>query len=195
MLWLALGIRLSGVSKIAVTVQNTAPLDAKNLRNWHKLLKWFQRLGVISVPCTNAVVQSLKPIPKNLTIGNVIPNGCNTRLISERSANSRRKRKVNDFFRILMVARLDPIKDQTTLLKAFSKVKIDGWQLQLIGEGSTRKKLETLADSLGLAPKDVLVGERYDIPELLGQSDIFAFSTTRNEGFGIVLLTIFQLQD
>ena len=34
----------------------------------------------------------------------------------------------------------------------------------------------------------VFWGPRSDVPELLGQMDVFAFSTTRDEGFGIALI-------
>ena len=54
MLWLALGARLAGVRRISVTVQNTAPADPAGRRIWQRLLLWFQRLGVVGVPCTQA---------------------------------------------------------------------------------------------------------------------------------------------
>jgi glycosyltransferase involved in cell wall biosynthesis len=87
-----------------------------------------------------------------------------------------------------MVARLDPIKDQATLLRAFAAVRPPGWQLQLVGEGPDRPRLESLASDLGLDPAQVFLGRRSDIPELLGQADLFAFSTTPAEGFGIALI-------
>jgi glycosyltransferase involved in cell wall biosynthesis len=34
----------------------------------------------------------------------------------------------------------------------------------------------------------VFWGRREDIPELLGRMDVYAFSTTRDEGFGIALI-------
>ena len=87
-----------------------------------------------------------------------------------------------------MVARLDHIKDQRTLLRAFAAARHAGWQLQLVGEGPDRPLLEALARELGLDPAKVFLGRRSDIPELLGQADLFAFSTTPAEGFGIVLI-------
>ncbi len=87
-----------------------------------------------------------------------------------------------------MVARLDPIKDHGTLLRAFAAAQQPGWQLQLVGEGSERPRLEELALELGLDPTTLFIGRRADIPELLGQADLFAFSTTEAEGFGIALI-------
>lgn len=188
MLWLALGTRLAGVRRIGVAVQNTAPATPSGRRLWHRLLIWFQRLGVVAVPCTEAIVASLQPLPRGLRLGPVIPNGCDVAAIASRAAAARAVRPPDDACRILMVARLDPIKDQATLLRAFAAAAVPGWQLQLVGEGPDRPRLESLARELGLDPAQVLLGRRSDIPELLGQADLFAFSTTPAEGFGIALI-------
>jgi glycosyltransferase involved in cell wall biosynthesis len=188
MLWLALGARLAGMRRLAVHLGNTAPADPRGLRTWHRLLLWFQRLGVVAVPCSQAIVASLQPLPAGLRIGPVIANGCDVRAIAQRAAAARARRPPGDTRRLLMVARLDPIKDQATLLRAFAAVRQPGWDLLLVGEGPERPRLETLAAELGLDPAQVLLGRRSDIPELLGQADLFAFSTTPAEGFGIVLI-------
>ena len=188
MLWLALGSRLAGVRRLAVAVQNTAPADPHGLRTWHRLLLWFQRLGVIAVPCSQAIVNSLQPLPTGLRLGPVIANGCDVRAIAQRAAAARARRPPGDAKRVLMVARLDPIKDQATLLRAFAAARQPGWQLQFVGEGPERPRLEALSRELGLDPAAVLLGRRSDIPELLGQADLFAFSTTAAEGFGIALI-------
>lgn len=188
MLWLALGARLAGVRRMAVAVQNSSPADALGRHLWRRLLLWFQRLGVLAVPCSQAVAASLLPLPPGLRLGPVIANGCDTATIAARSAAARAQRPPGDTRRVLMVARLDPIKDQATLLRAFASARQPGWQLHLAGEGPDRTRLEALACALGLDPADVFLGRRSDIPELLGQADLFAFSTTRAEGFGIVLI-------
>jgi len=188
MLWLALGARLAGVWRLVVAVQNTAPAESARRRNWFRLLFWFQRIGVVAVPCTQAIVTSLQPLPPGLRLGPVIPNGCDANAIVERAAAARAFRPPGDARRVLMVARLDPIKDQNTLLRAFAAARQPGWQLQLVGDGPDRVRLEALTLELGLDPKEVFLGRRSDIPELLGQADLFAFSTTASEGFGIALI-------
>jgi glycosyltransferase involved in cell wall biosynthesis len=188
MFWLALGARLAGVRRLAVHLGNTAPADPHGLRTWHRLLLWFQRLGVIAVPCSQAIVDSLQPLPARLRLGPLIANGCDVRAIAERAAAARARRPPGDARRVLMVARLDPIKDQATLLQAFAAARQPGWELQLVGEGPERPRLEALSRELGLNPAAVLLGRRSDIPELLGQADLFAFSTTAAEGFGIALI-------
>ena len=101
-----------------------------------------------------------------LRLGPVIANGCDIRNISSRAAATRAHRPAGDARRVLMVARLDPIKDQATLLRAFAVARLPGWQLQLVGEGPERLRLETLALELGLDPAAVFLGRRADIPEL-----------------------------
>jgi glycosyltransferase involved in cell wall biosynthesis len=188
MLWLALGARLAGVRRLAVHLGNTAPVDPQRLRTSHRLLRWFQRLGVVAVPCTQAIVESLQPLPRGLRLGMVIPNGCDTNAIAKRAAAARVQRPPGDPRRVLMVARLDPIKDQATLIRAFAAARQPGWALQLVGDGSERPRLEAIAAELGMNPAEVFLGYRSDIPELLGQADVFAFSTTTAEGFGIALI-------
>jgi glycosyltransferase involved in cell wall biosynthesis len=188
MLWLALGARLAGVRRLAVHLGNPVPPDPDGQRTWHRLLRWFQRLGVVAVPCTEAIVSSLQLLPRGLRLGPVIPNGCDTQAIAARAAAARARRPPGDPRRVLMVARLDPIKDQATLIRAFAAARQPGWELQLVGDGPERPRLEALARALGLDPAQVFLGRRADIPELLGQADLFAFSTTAAEGFGIALI-------
>ena len=87
-----------------------------------------------------------------------------------------------------MVARLDQIKDQASLIQAFARCQSTVWDLVLVGDGPCRGALEELSRSCGLDPSKIFLGKRLDIPEILGSFDLFAFSTTDAEGFGIVLI-------
>jgi glycosyltransferase involved in cell wall biosynthesis len=92
--------------------------------------------------------------------------------------------------RLIMVATLESHKDHATLLKAMPAVvrAVPAVQLWLAGDGSRRDHLENLSASLGLADTVTFLGSRRDVPALLGQSDAFVFSTTREEGLGTVLI-------
>tara|TARA_Y100001968_G_scaffold330729_1_gene383381 strand:+ start:129 stop:1223 length:1095 start_codon:yes stop_codon:yes gene_type:complete len=188
MLWIAFAARLTGVKTIAVTVQNTAPKSNSQQKKWASLLFGFQCLRVLAVPCTKAIVNSIESASARASLSKVIHNGCDMNDIAFRANKARKERPTNDPLRVIMVSRLDTIKDQKTLIEAFNLVKQADWKLQIVGEGAKRKELETLANNLGLNIKETFLGKRFDIPELLGQADIFAFSTTPAEGFGIVLI-------
>ena len=60
--------------------------------------------------------------------------------------------------------------------------------LILVGDGNKRIYLEGIASKLGLNVKKIFIGSKLDIPAILAEADIFAFSTTLSEGFGIALI-------
>ena len=187
MLWVALAARLAGVSQVRVHVGNAAPVQPAARRRWLQLLRWFQRLGVVALPCSEAVARSFAPLPSGLQLGPVVPNGCDVEDVAMRSAAVRDRRGPSAPV-VLMVARLDVIKDQPTLLRAFAQARQPGWQLQLVGDGLRRGELQQLIDELDLTDVVYVLGRRGDVPELLGLADLFAFSTTAAEGFGIALV-------
>jgi len=189
MLWLALGARLAGVRHLAVHLGNAAPAAGAGRRAWRRLLQLFCLLGVRPVPCSAAIAASLQPLPAGVRLGPVIANGCDTVAIASSAAAARAARPATDPRRLLMVGRLEALKDPATLLRAFAAAGPPaGWQLQVVGEGPERPRLEQLARSLGLDPAAVLPGRHPAIPQLLGRADLFAFSTTAAEGFGIALI-------
>jgi len=61
-------------------------------------------------------------------------------------------------------------------------------QVWLVGDGSRRAELTSLSLSLGLGGVVEFLGTRRDVPQLLGWSDLFVFSTTGAEGLGTVLI-------
>ena len=187
MLWVALAARLAGVSQVRAHIGNAAPVEPSARRRWLQLLRWFQRLGVVALPCSEAVDRSFAPLPSGLRLGSVVPNGCDVEDVAMRSAAVRQQRGPSAPV-VLMVARLDVIKDQPTLLRAFAQARQSGWQLQLAGDGPRRGELQQLIDELDLTEVVHVLGRRGDVPELLGSADLFAFSTTAAEGFGIALV-------
>ena len=58
MLWVALAARLAGVNHVRVHIGNSAPVIPSARRRWLQLLRWFQRLGVVALPCSEAVANS-----------------------------------------------------------------------------------------------------------------------------------------
>ena len=186
-LWVILGAKLAGIKNIAVCVQNS--IRGLSIKNYKSiiLLKIFNKLKVKLVPCSNAIQMSYANIDKDIIFNSVIPNCINRSYFQEEIKLIKKNKKPSKLKTILMIARLDKIKDQETLLRAYAKIK-DKCNLILVGEGERRQKLEKIALDLDLDPKSIFLGSRLDIPFLLANADIFALSTTEDEGFGIVLI-------
>jgi glycosyltransferase involved in cell wall biosynthesis len=87
------------------------------------------------------------------------------------------------------VARLQPVKDQATLLAAFERVAAvhTGARLVLVGDGAERGALEGQAHRPGLEGRVVFLGRRTDVEEILPLFDVFALSS-RSEGLPLTLL-------
>ena len=116
-------------------------------------------------------------------------NGCPVAEITQR-ATAQRQQKSEHSFVIGMVARLERHKDQPTLIKAAQILKNKGIKfiVQLIGEGSRRTEYEELIRAEGVEDYVQLLGMRRNIPELLGQMDVFVFAAKPDEGLGVALI-------
>ena len=92
-------------------------------------------------------------------------------------------------FTLLHVARLSPVKDQQTLLKAFAiaKAHIPDLHLWIVGGGSLRCKLENLASQIGLDGSVTFFGEQADVSPFLMAADVFVLSSV-TEGIPVSLL-------
>jgi sugar transferase (PEP-CTERM/EpsH1 system associated) len=74
------------------------------------------------------------------------------------------------------VGRLDPVKDQAGLLRAFAAARGGHPDsiLVIAGDGPCRAELEDLVGALGLGAQVRFLGERKDIPVVLAAMDLFA---------------------
>lgn len=87
------------------------------------------------------------------------------------------------------VGRLNPVKDQSMLLRAFARVHggMADTALVLVGDGPLRETLATEAAALGIADAVRFLGDRGDVDALLPGFDIFVLSS-RSEGYSMALL-------
>jgi glycosyltransferase involved in cell wall biosynthesis len=101
-----------------------------------------------------------------------------------------RPRSLNEPIRVGMVARLEPHKDQPTLMRAAALLRSRGIHIQvdLVGDGSRRAEYEELSKRLDIDKQIRFLGVRRDIPELLRTWDIFVYSVNPDEGLGIALI-------
>jgi len=81
---------------------------------------------------------------------------------------------------ICTVGRLDPVKNQPLLLKAFKQVLQSTTlpvKLKIVGDGPERKTLEALAVSLDIQQHVEFMGYREDVREQLESCDVFVLSS------------------
>lgn len=182
--------RLVGVPLIVVHAGNPVPNEPMMRSKWEKIVIASRLLQIPIHSCSEYVhntFQSLAQLPENSF---PITNGCDIEAITQRVNLSRKDRTNRPKIVIGMVARLNSIKDHSTLITAFGVLRqgLSDVELWLIGDGEEKENLQNLTHKLGLDSTVIFFGNRSDIPELLGQMDICAFSTTNNEGFGIALI-------
>jgi glycosyltransferase involved in cell wall biosynthesis len=87
------------------------------------------------------------------------------------------------------VARLDPVKDQATLLRAI-RIVVDaepGFRLTIVGDGPERRRLVQLSNELRLEDNVSFLGFRDDVHELLSSAGLFVLSSLV-EGISLTLL-------
>jgi glycosyltransferase involved in cell wall biosynthesis len=88
---------------------------------------------------------------------------------------------------ITMIARFQEQKDHRTLLRALAGLKELEWQLNLVGDGPLKSKMEELALNLHIKEKCSFLGNRNDVPAILSKTQIFVLISNW-EGFPISIL-------
>lgn len=97
-------------------------------------------------------------------------------------------------FTLVFVGRLEPVKNHAFLLNAFCSALqlMPGLQLWMVGDGSERKMLESLAKALRIDANVTFWGQQHDVSPFLSAADAFIMSS-RSEGLPISLLQAFSL--
>jgi glycosyltransferase involved in cell wall biosynthesis len=187
--WISMAARLAGVRRCYVTVQGSPTRDrAASQKN--------SVLAHLARPFCTGEIAASKQVGNELTEVlrlpgrrvHVIENACDVTEIAKRAARARSGREMNNPPVVLMIARMDDAKDHETIIRACALLTRSGRpvRLRLAGDGPDRAKHEALCRSEGVEDAVEFLGNRTDIPELLGTSDI-AVLATHTEGFGIVL--------
>jgi|RhiMetdeSRZDD1v2_1073273.scaffolds.fasta_scaffold08846_13 1,2-diacylglycerol 3-alpha-glucosyltransferase len=118
----------------------------------------------------------------------VIPTGTNLEPFLNADGKALRKEKGwQDEAILISVGRLAPEKNWETLVKAFAKVSPEhsNLRLVLIGDGSAKEGLQSLATDLGIADHVTFIGSIpfEEIPAYLKAADAFSFtSITETQG-------------
>lgn len=196
-LLIAAGARLGGAGRVLALVGNPPPAEPALLRRVRWRAHLARPLVTREIACSRYVRERMLReyrLPPDRVV--VVHNWVRVNEIARRADEARSARQAaigrGDESAdpvMLMVARLDPIKDHATVIRAMALLQGTNpeLRLRLVGDGSIRKALEALAKELGLADRVEFLGARGDIPEQLGRADLFVYGTTVDEGFGIVL--------
>ena len=97
-------------------------------------------------------------------------------------------------FTLLYVGRLAPVKNHPLLLNAF-RAALSGnpdLRLWMVGDGSERLKLESLAAQLGIAEQVTFWGQQLEVAPFFSAADVFMMSS-KSEGLPMSLLQGFSL--
>lgn len=91
--------------------------------------------------------------------------------------------------RILCIARLEPEKGVDVLIRAFAIVKKSFFEatLVIVGDGSRRAALESLASALGIAGAVSFEGRRNDVQPYLAEAGLYV-QPSHFEGWGIAVI-------
>ena len=97
-------------------------------------------------------------------------------------------------FTLAYVGRLEPVKNHTLLLEAFCATlgSMPELRLWMVGDGSERTKLESLAAKLGIAAEVTFWGWQLDVAPFFSAADAFILSS-KSEGLPISLLQALSL--
>jgi glycosyltransferase involved in cell wall biosynthesis len=97
-------------------------------------------------------------------------------------------------FTLVYVGRLEPVKNHVLLLNAVRAAlqSMPGLRLWMVGDGSKRKTLESLALELGMASQVIFFGKQLDVAPFFSAADAFIMSS-KSEGLPISLLQAFSL--
>lgn len=189
-LLIALAARWAGVPRVLVHAGNPPPADHETRRKWRAIVHASRLLQTPIVSCSKYVDSEFRHLSTWMPANSrVVHNGIDVREVGRRAEQARHL-QARPGQVVGMIGRLNRIKDQATLVRAMALVtrNVPTATLWIVGEGETSADLQRLAHDLGLDAVVRFWGKRGDSPELLGQMDVYVFSTSRDEGFGIAIV-------
>lgn len=177
-----LAARLAGVPVVIHTRHGRQYLGRQPLAAISRLAsRWTSEFVAVSDDAASLARETERVPEEKLR---VIRNGVD---LDRFDARTKRPRAIAG--RAITVGRLDPIKDQATLLRAVRRVVnlAPDFELDLVGDGPCRADLEALSRSLELGSHVRFLGYRENVGALLALSDFFVLSSI-SEGLSLALL-------
>lgn len=153
--------------------------------------QFFRRLNTWSyskIDCFLLITEDFKgqltkmdvPDSKMLTIYNAIDYSDSKKAIQP-------TKPVNQNFILLIVARLQPVKNHHLLLKSLAELGLKNVTLRIAGDGPLEADLKTLSQELNLDKSIEFLGYQEDVAPLYQSADL-CLLTSYSEGFPTVLL-------
>jgi GalNAc-alpha-(1->4)-GalNAc-alpha-(1->3)-diNAcBac-PP-undecaprenol alpha-1,4-N-acetyl-D-galactosaminyltransferase len=84
--------------------------------------------------------------------------------------------------RIVTVGRLSKEKGHEVLIKAFSKLDYDDWELHIVGDGNKKEELQEMVKQLNIEDRVLFYGHKKELSTILEQASIFVLPSFY-EGF------------
>lgn len=179
----ALAARMCGIRNVIYTEHGRIFPDSRAVMFLDRIYALLTRHVVVVSDNLAEYMCSVVGIPTKKI--SVIINGIDV----ERFRIARCPSATDDNLRIGIIARLAPVKDIATLVRAMAIVHQHNPNLLLsiVGDGPERDFLESLVNELGLSSIVTFHGFRRDIPSVLKDIDIFTLCSL-SEGTSITLL-------
>ena len=176
--------RLAGVPGVIASRRSwySPHLQGRILRA-NRLAYRFADRVVANSPSVSRLVETDAGVPASRIV--TIPNFLDPQAF-EPIPQADRRRMLDEIgvpegaFVVGIVARLSPVKDHATLLRAIASVRdqIPSLHCVLVGDGPERAAIESLAKSLEIADIVHLAGERTQPPNLHGLFDVSVLCST-----------------
>ena len=166
--------------------------DAPPPRKRQLVNPWLARLAGPIVSVSHELREYMRQARFPADAVSVVHNGIEAGAAPSAAARARARATLGVTSRapvIATVARLDPVKDLTTLLDAFAHVvrAVPAAQLVIAGDGPERLRLEGRAAQPDLAGRVVFLGYRADVRSWLPGVDVYVNSSI-SEGVSITIL-------
>lgn len=175
-MFVPMAFALAGTRIPVVGSEHIVPEHYKD-RKLEYILLYFSTFFLRKITVLSSAI--LKKYPRNVrekmvVIGNPVHMSVSSELPAQRQSV------------ILNVGRLEPQKDQVTLIRAFAKIANShpDWKVRIVGEGALRPVLESEIAVLGMQDRIILAGTTKNIAKEYQGASIFALPS-RYESFGL----------
>lgn len=185
--YIPLGLAMLGSKIPIVASEHTVPQHYATRPIEWLLMRLTPKIVDVITVVSSQVKQSFSPSMRQKMV--VVPNP----VTLSPCPKERAEKRPGDRLIVLSVGRLDKMKDQLTLIRAFALVaeEFDDWDLHIVGEGDWRPQLEREVVRLGLEQRIFLPGRKEDMAEVYGSADIFVLPSYY-ESFGLVVVEALQ---